>query len=756
MIKFDLHIHSSESAYKEDSEIVLDSTVENIDTLLKNLNDNKVALFSITDHNRFNVSLYEAIDKKLLSSKSKYSEVKNLVAGVEFDVKFDDEMGKCHVICIFDANNESKNYQKIKNAIDKNLLTTANQYYTRNEFESILKEIGLNVILIACQRSSLTRQDGNHNSLSESSKDPLQLLTSGYISALEFQKPNVEGILKNNLKNMNVNSSLVIGSDCHEWSAYPKHDSKSSSSTLFHHSMAKIMPTFKGLLLAFTSPKTRFDVNENTNANYIKSFSILGQEVPLTNGINAIIGENGAGKSSILKILNGDTSQKYVKKIKTDNSIECNSISVDHINYIGQGDIAERYINNSLFDDSNYGNVNNEQFRSEYTKFSESLYNYIRANIECNNAVDSLKSRRLEFFEVSNGGYYIDIKPFSSVRDSKNIHREKLDELTDTINKVLQLINDEYYINYRDVLKESLDSLVSIWKAILAKSNSIKKRQFVRNNIESGITKYEAKVKEASSSFDQRISANRDKRRTFIDSIVQAMALSARQNIYPKKPPIMNGESKRSKHGFSFNTETKYNKRSVIEDFYERMFDKDYQDENSLKKISSQEEFMKAVRQCNDVKTIKETYNKNYSNFEEQMTAPRQYFTDGSSKSLGNTLGEMSLAYFKFTSQNDSHDILLMDQPEDNISNHNISEELISYLNSIRTNKQLIIVTHNPLLVVNQDVDNVVFLSKNNDKIYVRSGPLEYENNEYAMLDIIAKHMDGGAESIRKRLKVYE
>ena len=81
MIKFDLHIHSSESAYKEDSEIVLDSTVENIDTLLKNLNDNKVALFSITDHNRFNVPLYEAIDKKLLSSRSKYPEVKKPCSG---------------------------------------------------------------------------------------------------------------------------------------------------------------------------------------------------------------------------------------------------------------------------------------------------------------------------------------------------------------------------------------------------------------------------------------------------------------------------------------------------------------------------------------------------------------------------------------------------------------------------------------------------------------------------------------------------
>ena len=83
MIKFDLHIHSNESAYKENGKIVSKSTPENIDVLLEKLNDHEVSLFSITDHNRFNAELYAKIDNIMSSKNYKYKNVKGIVAGVE-------------------------------------------------------------------------------------------------------------------------------------------------------------------------------------------------------------------------------------------------------------------------------------------------------------------------------------------------------------------------------------------------------------------------------------------------------------------------------------------------------------------------------------------------------------------------------------------------------------------------------------------------------------------------------------------------
>mgnify|MGYP003299477457 CR=1 FL=1 len=67
IINFDLHIHSVFSEYKEQKDYVVDSNEENIDVLLKRLNDNNINLFSITDHNRFSYSLYTKIKEKRLS-----------------------------------------------------------------------------------------------------------------------------------------------------------------------------------------------------------------------------------------------------------------------------------------------------------------------------------------------------------------------------------------------------------------------------------------------------------------------------------------------------------------------------------------------------------------------------------------------------------------------------------------------------------------------------------------------------------------
>ena len=136
-MKFDLHIHSIASKYKESSGIVDKSTVENIGTLFKKLEENEVGLFSITDHNRFNVDLYKKIDE--IIKKGDYPKVKGVLAGVEFDVKLDDEMNKCHIITIFDAMNQEENYKKIGKVITKYELKKPEGFYTKGKFELILK-----------------------------------------------------------------------------------------------------------------------------------------------------------------------------------------------------------------------------------------------------------------------------------------------------------------------------------------------------------------------------------------------------------------------------------------------------------------------------------------------------------------------------------------------------------------------------------------------------------------------------------------
>lgn len=54
---------------------------------------------------------------------------------------------------------------------------------------------------------------------------------------------------------------------------------------------------------------------------------------------------------------------------------------------------------------------------------------------------------------------------------------------------------------------------------------------------------------------------------------------------------------------------------------------------------------------------------------------------------------------------------LLVDQPEENLDPHSVYEELVRYFRTAKRRRQVIIVTHNPNLVVNADADQVIVAS---------------------------------------------
>ncbi|MBC2578643.1 ATP-binding cassette domain-containing protein [Peptostreptococcus russellii] len=758
-MKFDLHIHSIDSKYKESDGIVDNSTIDNTEILLNKLNENEVGLFSITDHNRFNVELYNKLDNEIKSGK--YENVKGIVAGVEFDVQIDNDMGKCHIITIFDAKNKEDNYKKIKECIEenKNKLEKKEDYYTRDKFESILKKIGLDVILIACQRNSLDKHDGKHNSLSESTKDSENLIMTGYINALEFQRPNVEGILKNNLRNIPVNIGLVMGSDCHDWSAYPNHDKKNGNKQ-FSHSRAKILPTFKGLLMAITSPETRINQQNSKNINYIEEFKIGENKVKLVNGINAIIGENGSGKSTLLKLLNNKVnSPRYVKNLVEINQLECENKYLAKKLFIGQGEIVQMFDNSTLFPKDNFVQVSHDSFRAAYSNYAQGILSYIKENIKKEEAINRLKKSYLEYSELDNiATYFIHIECDKDFSNIDNIHSTPKEELSSIVKKIETVLDEEYFKTYEIKIKTVMELLKSILEEIDNNYNIIKMEEKLKNIIASELLTYNLKIDEAASTQEKDQRDFRLRRAEFIGNIIDAIKKESKEIKFPKKPNIFAGCSKKPSCGFSFNSESNYNGKDVHDEFLFKMFNQNYADIEKLKTIKDEETLISAITGCTSYDQLENNYNNNLNKFLDKMCECKNYIVDMSNeeKSLGSTLGEQSLAYFKYITEFEKEKcIFLVDQPEDHISNNNISKKLIKYLNSIRNKKQVIIVTHNPLLVVNQDVEQVIYVEKNNNKINITSGCLEFEDDSVNMLELIAENMDGGKDSIEKRLKVY-
>lgn len=116
---------------------------------------------------------------------------------------------------------------------------------------------------------------------------------------------------------------------------------------------------------------------------------------------------------------------------------------------------------------------------------------------------------------------------------------------------------------------------------------------------------------------------------------------------------------------------------------------------------------------------------------------------------------------------------ILIDQPEDNLDNRSVSKELVDFLKDKKRERQIILVTHNPNIVVNADAENIIVAnqkgqndieSMSNFKFDYINGALENsfaKNNSADLLmsmgirEHIADIVEGGKEAFKKREEKY-
>ena len=116
---------------------------------------------------------------------------------------------------------------------------------------------------------------------------------------------------------------------------------------------------------------------------------------------------------------------------------------------------------------------------------------------------------------------------------------------------------------------------------------------------------------------------------------------------------------------------------------------------------------------------------------------------------------------------------ILLDQPEDSLDNRAIYNELVEYIKIKKKQRQIIIVTHNPNLVVGADSENVIVAnqhgnnSENRDgiKFQYLNGSLETsqkrDKDNHIILESrgIREHvcdiLEGGDDAFRKREAKY-
>lgn len=567
-IKIDLHIHSKASGYKEADGYVDESNIENIDVLLSKLHENNVNLFSITDHNCFDYELYKKIKESI--NKEPYANIKNNLPGVEFDVKLEEESKiACHIICIFDENDVEK-ISKIQEKIEEvKKIKNKDDFYSLDEFESILYKIGLSALLIAHQKSDLDIKDSsqNHHSLSEAVEDPKEWIKTGFINALEYQKPRVQGMIKNSLKDLKWKFATITGSDCHVWSAYPNKDDKVKEPKDYLTKI-KCLPTFKGLVLGLTSPETRFErKDEGNSSNYINEIKIGDKTYELSTGINAIIGENGAGKSFVLGKINAEEDRKY-KKINEINKIKISKVGSPSLTKISQGEIIEKVKTGNLLDNNSdyYDDISSiNEFKSGINNFLANLKKYVDENIkerENQEKINNLKIQIKEFKDVSN--YYISLN--TDIETMENNPKDRHTIINNIYNELYNEYksNSDFYIGEKEIIiTKALTSLQDLRKAIAKESDAINQENKVINIIIGVFDDMNTKIKADRTSQENENEEMLAEIREFSMQIKNYLLCKNKEIEFPNFPKAIEGTSVKSKLGFRFIKEAKYNNANL-------------------------------------------------------------------------------------------------------------------------------------------------------------------------------------------------
>jgi len=90
---------------------------------------------------------------------------------------------------------------------------------------------------------------------------------------------------------------------------------------------------------------------------------------------------------------------------------------------------------------------------------------------------------------------------------------------------------------------------------------------------------------------------------------------------------------------------------------------------------------------------------------------------------------------------------LVLDQPEDDLDNHLIYGLVVQQIRSNKLRRQLIVVTHNPNIVVNGDAELIHVLDFNHQCYIKHTGSLQ----DHAMRREVCQVMEGGEEAFERR-----
>ena len=775
-ICIDLHIHSCYSSGKDGAK-VKNNTLDNLGVLVGKLNSCGVEMCAITDHDTFNYNLYQELKKQ----EGKGC-IKKVLPGVEFSVQYNvkDEVKTIHIVTIFNDDDENK-VKKIEDILKKEDYVkeykSNNKSFWEKTYFKILEEINLDFVMIGHQKKSLMSTDepknNDVNSLGQEKFN--EFIFSEYFDAFEFRNKNNDRNNKLFEAEHEVKDKIrfITGSDCHNWEHYPKTEGNDKKEFVFTY--IKALPTFKGLAMAITD-NNRINLKNNFfNPGEIFypniELEVEGEKItiPLSKGINVIIGDNSIGKSLLLHAITGYYKCKPAVKKGYGQYLEENNVLVntniaegDIFQFNAQGEIRQMFETEGK-KSRDYlkqffpAPINAKIYRKPVEEEFERLYTCIQEKFNYDEKLKNLG--KFKIAEESND------KSITFVREAPRTTNPELKELTDEFYKgkgILQKIANYSVLDPKD--KKAIHDILETIEIIEEK---YRKKLEKQNEEQKKVNTYNTFMRKYESDYQERMSDEGKLYSQFINS---------KQNTIEDIVKLLHKKDKISNFEFAVNEEDINPERNYVDQY---IFTSQFK---TVKKISNEylKEVLKGVLKKdteiiisditeekllamikgpindgdNALEALKNKINKKLdSDFTVENTVIKKEMNIY--KRLSD--GFNSQIYFTLLSgERRNRGIYIVDQPEDHISQRAIKGNVLNEFRQMGKTRQIIMVTHNPQFIVNLDADNVIFLTKQDGKFQVYSGALEYEDTSYKILKIVADNIDDGTETIMKRMKCYD
>ena len=784
-LKVDFHIHSAASSHK-DGEKVKDNTIANINVLIQKLVENKVDMLSISDHDVFDYKLYTKLKEKEFDGT-----FRKVFPAVEFSVSFTEDANPTsiiHIVCIFEDTHEEKLSKLNSYLMDSNVKVNYDleNSFSEHRFLKILRNINLDVVMIAHQKGSVNSKSLEKNDIANVGKWRLnEFISSEFFDSFEFRNPT-NGIF-NNLFKKKINEKydvvrFITGSDCHDWKSYPQMD-RDDTACDYRHTYLKCLPLFKGIAMSLTDD-SRISLNENSFSIDKKKVDFITIDndgtiinLPLSHGINVIIGDNSIGKSLLIHKMNdfkklpinGQLVEGYknyllAKKIDVKTLINPNDIYA----FDEQGAIRKNFssqnpgYNNEFLSTKYPSDLASEPYLSHINNELSKFYAKIDVKFQHDEARKKLITIPIITEDIKEKHlnatiYNLSLTAIISAKNKINT------ELVSVIGKLKLLKQTEI----TDIEKTYIDSVLAEFgkmqiKYIKEHSDLVRKKNLI-GFINLGISSFNEHMRDYKSDVQNQIDS-RDESLTDLSIIISnltKMKSDILQYDYTiEEKTIEPSVEKYGKYNFIKRFANK--KSKIDESYYKEIISRTLTRDKSIDTSTiTKEDLMNMIISKTDEEKLKDPLDLLKSRVSKILLDD---FKNASAildkdKNVTDTLsqGLNSTMYFDIISNDKTEGIYLVDQPEDDISQSGIRESIIEDFKSMRYKRQVIIVTHNPQFVVNLDADNVICIELNDEgNIDFKSGALEYFDSQTNILQLVLEHLDGGLESIRKRWKRYE